>query len=181
MRVDGKDQGAFVAPDVQQQVSADFRLAMRRHAAGVCVVSVGEGESVNGMTITAATSFSMSPPSILICVNETASVAPLLALGAGFGLTVLGRHQDGIAAAFARRPSGRSRFEHGAWRLGAGRPPRLEDAAANLACTVVEVVAYGSHVAIIGRVDDVHLGAECPSLVYRDGQYDVDRAAVAPA
>ena len=34
---------------------------MRRHAAGVCVITLGTGEEVNGMAATAVTSFSMDP------------------------------------------------------------------------------------------------------------------------
>lgn len=172
--MDGKTQTGVAEAHEPAELSADFRLAMRRHAASVCLVTIGQGQAMNGMTITAATSFSMEPPSVLICVNKAASLTPQLVLGAGFGLTILGRHQDWIASAFARSPGGRARFDHGAWRLDE-RLPWLEDAASNLHCTVVEAVAYGSHVAVIGRVDWVRLGEACPSLVYRDGTYDIGR------
>ena len=42
--------------------AASFKTAMRRHAAGVCIISTGTGYEVNGMAVTAATSFSLAPP-----------------------------------------------------------------------------------------------------------------------
>jgi flavin reductase len=155
----------------EETVRSAFKLAMRWHAANVCIVSAGEDETVNGMAITAATSFSMDPPSVMLCLNEAASLTADLALESRFGLAILGRGHEPVAAAFSRKPSGPSRFAHGDWTHGAGLPPRLADAVANLSCTVVRRMSYGSHVAIIGRVEDVHLGPEGPSLIYRAGQY----------
>ncbi len=144
---------------------------MRRHAASVCIVSVGAGEAVNGMAVTSATSFSMDPPSMLVCINESASIAQDLTEGVAFGLTLLGRGQEAIAAAFSRKPSGRSRFDNGRWRLRTGELPWLQDAPANLACTAVRTVSYGTHRAVIGRVESVHLADAFASLVYLDGVY----------
>jgi len=157
--------------EVSTSVKNDFRMAMRRHAASVCLVTVSGDNALNGMTITAATSFSMDPPAVLICINSSASIAPCLGLGQSFGLTLLAEDQEEIATAFARSPSGPGRFAHGDWALDASSPC-LSGAASNLKCSVVETVAYGSHRAIIGRVDEVQLGTEVLGLVYRDGRYD---------
>lgn len=150
---------------------ADFRASMRRHASGVCIVTTGCGDAVNGMAVTAATSFSMEPPSVLVCVNRSASISERLTEGARFGLTVLGRQHEAVAAAFSRKPSGRPRFDGAPWRLPSGDTPWLEDAPANLACTVAGRLAYGTHLALIGAVIGVRLGPDAPSLVYRDGRY----------
>ena len=149
-----------------------FRQAMRRHAAGVCVISAGRGENVNGMAATAVTSFSMDPPSLLICVNEAASIASQLGEGSAFGVTILGRDHEFIAAAFSRKPSGRARFAHGAWQLEAAAPPWLSNAPANMSCVVARTMTYGTHLALIGHVVSVRIGPDAPSLIYRDGQYD---------
>ena len=148
-----------------------FRTAMRRHAASVCIISIGAGEDVNGMAATAATSFSMEPPSMLVCINESASIAQHLQEGVAFGLTLLGCGQESVAAAFSRKPSGRPRFDHGRWRLELGKLPWLEDAPANLALVVVRTVAYGTHRAVLGRVEGMHLSEASASLIYRDGVY----------
>ncbi len=124
------------------------------------------------MAVTAASSFSMDPPSVLVSVNRSASIHSDLGIGRHFGLTVLGRQHEAVASAFSRKPSGRTRFDHGRWRLEADTPPWLEDAPANLVCFVERSLAYGTHTALVGRVQHVRLGPDEPSLIYRDGRYD---------
>lgn len=157
--------------DKTSGVHDNFRSAMRRHAASVCVVTVPGDEDLNGMTITAATSFSMDPPAVLICVNKAASVTSRLQLEQQFGLTLLAGDQEDIAAAFAKSPSGPQRFAHGEW-LQTQTSPCLVGAASNLSCTVVETIAYGSHVAVIGSVDEVQIGSTGQGLLYCDGIYE---------
>lgn len=144
---------------------------MRLHAASVCIISVGEGEAVNGMAATAVCSFSMEPPSLLICVNKSASISGELSTGTLFGVTLLGRQHERIAAAFSRKPSGRLRYKHGNWRLESGAPPWLADAPANLSCTLERSLTFGTHHALIGRVVQVRIGPAVSGLIYRDGKY----------
>lgn len=160
-------------PDTIEGAGASFQGAMRRHAAGVCIISTGQGEDVNGMVITAATSFSFDPPSVLVCINQSASIASRLDLGASFSLAVLGRQHELVAAGFCRKPSGRARFSHGDWSLEPDELPWLADAPANVACTVERTLSYGSHTAVIGAVRSARLGPDQPSLIYRDGRYDL--------
>ena len=148
-----------------------FRRAMRLHAASVCILTVGSGEDVNGMAATAVTSFSMSPPALLACVNKTASIASLLSIGFPFGVTLLGRSHQDVAATFSRKPIGSPRFSDMRWVLAEGRLPTLKDAVANLACVVERSWCYGTHNAVVGRVTDVVIGTQGEGLIYRDGVY----------
>ncbi len=151
--------------------AAVFRTAMRRHAAGVCIVSVGTGQAIAGMTVSSATAFSLEPPAVLFCVNLTASLVPQLGCGQPFSLSVLGRHHQAVARAFSSKPSGRERFETGQWSLDETGTPWLEDAPANICGRVVHTLAYGTHIAVIGSVDRIGLGGDAPSLLYRDGNF----------
>lgn len=157
--------------EVASDVAMEFRAAMRLHAAGVCIISCGDGEAVNGMAATAVTSFSLDPPSILVCVNESASIASELSKGTLFGISILGRHHEPVAAAFSRKPSGRPRFDSGDWKFEERSPPWLRDAPANLLCVLEHSLTYGTHRALIGRVASVRIGPFASSLVYRDGAY----------
>lgn len=166
--------GAAAAPSALQ---ASALAALRRHAAGVCVLTGGAGEEVNGMVVTAATSFSMEPPSVLVCVNRSASVSALVEGSGAFGLTLLAREHEAVASAFSRKPSGRPRFATGDWRFEPDRTPWLADAPANLWCRVERSLAYATHTAFVGRIEAVRLGPDRPSLVYRDGVYATAVAA----
>ena len=170
-QADGTTLEAAAPGIADAALSLDFRNSMRRHASGVCIVTAGQGEAVNGMAVTAASSFSMDPPSVLVCLNQSASIFSQLGEGASFGLTLLHRGHEAVTAAFSRKPSGRARFDHGPWRLEPGQPPWLEDAPANLGCVVEGTFSYGTHTAVIGRVRQVRLGPDAPSLTYRDGRY----------
>ena len=144
---------------------------MRRHAAGVCIITMGTGEEVNGMAATAVTSFSMEPPALLVCVNREASLAQEMKVGARFGVTLLGRRHEEVVAVFSRKPSGRARFVDDAWCFDPQGSPWLTDAVANLTCEAEVSVAYASHLAVIGTVRSGHVGPEGPSLIYRDGAF----------
>lgn len=146
-----------------------FKEAMRRHAAGVCIITIGEGEAVNGMAATAVTSFSMDPPALLVCVNTEASIAQALKPGARFGVTVLGRRHEDVVSIFSKKPSGRARFADDRWRFETQECPWLEDAVANLVCEVKVTVTYATHQAVVGAVLGGRIGPDSPSLVYRDG------------
>ena len=165
----GAPQGA--SPPPIDGPDAAFKEAMRRHAAGVCILTVGEGEAVNGMAATAVTSFSMDPPSLLACVNREASIAQVLKPGARFGVTVLGRRHEEVVARFSRKPTGRARFDDDQWRFEDDAPPWLADAVANLSCEVQMGFDYATHRAIIANVTGAHLGPQGPSLIYRDGAF----------
>ena len=145
---------------------------MRRHPGGVCVLSLGYGASANGMAVTSATSFSLEPPAVFVCVNMAASVCASLVEGADFCLTVFGGQHEGIARAFSRKPSGLARFGCGRWRVEPAAPPWLEDAPANLECHLVARLVFGSHVGVLGAVRDVRLGPSSTGLVYHEGVYN---------
>lgn len=146
-----------------------LRTAMRRHAAGVCILTTGAGEAVNGMAVTAVCSFSLDPPSMLVCVNRSASVVRDVEVGGRFGLSLLARGHEPVVEHFGRQPSGRGRFCDPSWRLEPGELPRLDGAPANLGCRLERTLEYGTHLAWIGRLEAVRLGPDAPSLVYRDG------------
>ena len=67
--------------------------------------------------------------------------------------------------------SGRARFDHASWRFAAQTPPRLDGAPVNMICVAEALLDYGTHKAVIGRVQDVVLGSDSQSLIYRDGSF----------
>ena len=50
-------------------LAADFRLAMRRTAAGVAVVTTRRNDVPAGVTVSSFMSLSFAPPSVLVCLN----------------------------------------------------------------------------------------------------------------
>ena len=160
---------AFSAPN--PDAGEDFRLAMRRMAAGVAIVTCSKGEEWLGLTATSVTSLSMDPPSLLVCVNRSASIRAALAPGVAFTVNLLDRRHTAVSDAFGGRVVAAERFGIGEWSPCDRGVPRLCDAIAAIRCEVEQEVEYGTHTIIIGRVLDTQLSDEPTPLVYVNGTY----------
>jgi flavin reductase (DIM6/NTAB) family NADH-FMN oxidoreductase RutF len=143
---------------------------MRRVASTVNVITVCVGGEPMGVTATAMSSLSLDPPSLLICINRTASLHSPLEDVSHFCVNVLHRSQVEIAKMFADRSRLASRFASG-WHVDCDRPPRLADPQAALLCRRVHHHAYGTHSIFIGEVEEVAVRGDVDPLVYVDGRY----------
>lgn len=151
-----------------------FRAAMRQLASGVCLVTHCVGGAPAGMTATAVASLSLDPPTLIVCVNRAASTYAGLALGAAFGVSVLGADHREFAERFAGRTGeeGAERFREGRWRMSPNGAPLLRDALAAFACEVDAIVERNTHAIVIGRVKDVAAVSSGGALVYWRGGYE---------
>jgi flavin reductase (DIM6/NTAB) family NADH-FMN oxidoreductase RutF len=151
-------------------VAAEFKRAMRRLASTVTIISTADiNGNRYGMAATAVNSVSMDPPSLLVCINQSASIhAPLTGRGA-FCVNVLGTEHEDLVSAFSGRLAGAERFTVGDWRDDARGIPYLEDAQCNLVCDIERMVPFGTHSIIIGRVNAVRVAEGIAPLIYTDG------------
>lgn len=152
-------------------VLRDFRLAMRRLASTVTILSTRVGAERHGITATAVVSLSFDPPSLLVCVNRSASVHRPIVQSGYFCVNPLREVHAPIARAFAGTLNVRTRFSAGDWAEGCCGLPYLKDAQANVFCRLDACTAYGTHSIFIGRVLEVRVAEEVMPLVYRDGAY----------
>src|SRR5690242_7435396 len=146
-----------------------FRQAMRRVASTVNVISICVDGQPMGITATAVSSISLDPPSLLVCINRTASVHAPMGGMSHFRVNVLHRDQEGIAAMFADRAQHALRFLSG-WDLECSAP-RLLDAQASILCRRTDHHQFGTHSIFIGVVEEVFTRTEIDPLVYLDGRY----------
>ncbi|MCP8937953.1 flavin reductase family protein [Alsobacter sp. SYSU M60028] len=155
--------------------AAAFKLGMRSLVGAVTVVAVqGHQGTVAGLTATAVCSLSADPPSLLVCVNRSAALAPALAVDAEFSVNVLTEDQEDVAQAFGgQKPvKGAGRFVYGQWSRSEHDVPVLHGARVSFECVVGQVMDYGSHHIVVGRVIDVHPGRrDAKPLLYGDGRY----------
>lgn len=156
-----------------QQLGGEFRKAMRRLTSAVSVISTIHDEARHGITVTSVTSVSMSPPSILFCVNRAASLHNPLVCAGRFCINILHAHQIEIADAFSGRISGADRFMVGEWASAENGLPYLLPAQANIFCDTDAISSYGTHSIVIGKVHEVLVRGQVAPLLYQDGQYTV--------
>jgi flavin reductase len=135
---------------IVNELSDQFRHAMRAFAATVNVITCESAEGACGMTVTAVTSLSADPPSLLACIN------------------VLSRDQAVQTEIFASRRRAAERFVAGDWVLGE-LAPYLKSAQANIFCRVVQTVHYATHAIFIGEVQKIRRADGIDPLIYVDG------------
>jgi flavin reductase (DIM6/NTAB) family NADH-FMN oxidoreductase RutF len=144
--------------------------ALRRFAKSVAIITTRWNEQRYAMAATAVVGLSLDPPSLLVCVNKTASLSKPLVAGARFAVNLLGKDHAALPVCCSAPQHGEDRFKMGDWREWE-TVPILEDAQASFVCTPDSVIPYGTHYVVIGKVDSVRESGPVEPLVYVDHIY----------
>ncbi|NLH79295.1 MAG: flavin reductase [Phyllobacteriaceae bacterium] len=148
---------------------------MSRIVGAVHVIATDGPAGPGGATMTAVTSVTDAPPTVLVCLNRSGRLNAILRANGVFSVNTLVAGDEALAGVFAGvggldHPE---RFTHGQWTHGATGAPLLEGARATLDCRISECVDVGSHTVFFGVVEAVALGEARPALVYVDRGYRV--------
>ncbi len=158
----------------ENQIIGDaFRAAMRRFPATVTVITSQAPDSKldHGMTVTAVTSVSMDPPSLLVCLNNRTWLHEILMRRADFIVNVLGREHGAISDAFSGKTPPPDRFKTGDWRRHDSGIQMLGPAHANIVCRCAAAIPFGTHTIFIGEVVDTLIGETSDPLLYENARY----------
>lgn len=149
-----------------------FFAAMRRFASSVCVVTTNGVGGQIGVTVSAMTSVSADPPTVLVCVKADNLAAEAIRANKVFCVNILRESQGRISDVFAGRSPEMNddRFACASWKELSTGSPILCGCAASLDCGLIREDIVGSHSIFIGRVIDTMIG-EKNSLVYYDQGY----------
>lgn len=169
-----------VAPSpAGDELEPRFRQAFRRQAGGVAVITYLDGaRRPCGVTATAVSSVSASPPRLLVCLHRASRSRDEIVHAGRFGVNMLALPQREIAD-HCSRPGG-DKVLPPAWLLADAAPratPVLEAALTHCECAVGPIYEVETHSIVIGRVEDIWLGRLDEPLVYFDGTYStLDRS-----
>ncbi len=176
--------GQTTPPETQNASAhrAAFIAAMRSVAASVTVVTTDGPGGRQGATVSAFTSVSADPPTVLVCLRQGSRIAQAVDQNARFCVNVLPQGNQAIANRFAGLDDARisDRFSGIECYGDPGTPPAL-DGATVFSCEVAQTSLVGSHLVVMGTVQMVRAGHGAP-LTYLDGAYhrvvphDVPRA-----
>jgi flavin reductase (DIM6/NTAB) family NADH-FMN oxidoreductase RutF len=122
------------------------------------------------MTATSVSALSMAPPSMLVCVNQSAAFHRALNQSSDFAINVLGRAQVAISRLCGGGASGEGRFANGCWDTRAAAPV-LVDAQAAIVCRKDKELDYGTHTIFMGPILSIAMNGDVDPLIYVDGQY----------
>lgn len=148
-----------------------FKKALQNWASGVTVVTTKTDRfGCQGMTATAFSSVSASPPLVLVCLNKSADTVDGIKESQCFAVNILNSDQQEVSNSFAGGSTQEERFKSVIWSEAATGAPILDSSLASLDCRVVNQVFAGSHWVIIGEVHDAICRSGEP-LLYYQGAY----------
>ena len=153
-----------------EPIKKEFLQAMRGITSTVTVVSAKNGENKQAMTATSVASLSIDPPSMLVCVNQEASIHEVMEEGLGFCINILSLGQENLADICSIKEKEEQRFLEGNWSE-LENIPYNSDSQSNLFCNCVQVIQHKTHTIYVGEVAKVFNKNTFDPLLYKDGNY----------
>ena len=157
--------------DNENELREEFLAGMRYVANSVTVVTTDGKAGIAGATVSAFSSVSADPPTVLVCLNAVSTTLDFIKENEDFCVNVLPEGAKHIAERFAGFHDSElsDRFESIDLTTSNGPSPVISGATAFI-CKLENVVPSGSHVICIGRVVETHAGNFTP-LIYMDRKF----------
>ncbi|MCY1500915.1 Flavin-dependent monooxygenase, reductase subunit HsaB [compost metagenome] len=137
-------------------LTQEFREAMGRFAGAVNAITSFEGDKPVGLIATAVCSLSAEPPSVIVCINKSASAHDAILNNGYFGVNLLSPLQAHVVDRFTKS-KGAERFSESDWDLEDFAVPILKDAPAGMVCKVGNCFDGFSHTIFVGIIESINL------------------------
>ncbi|MBH0086720.1 flavin reductase [Psychrobacter sp. SCQQ22] len=155
--------------------ATDFRDAMSLLTTAVSVVTTEGPSGLHGFTASAVCSVTDTPPTLLVCMNQTSRSHGYFIENKILSVNVLGAQHEQISNTFASKLHSAERFEYGAWTQLQTGAPVLEDALVSFDCEIEHIQEVGTHSVFMCRVvaikQSAQRGVREKSLVYFNRAY----------
>lgn len=148
-----------------------FRDAMACVGAAVNIITTDGPAGRAGFTASAVCSVTDSPPTLLVCLNRSASVWPVFSQNQALCVNTLTAGQEALSNIFGGKTAMVERFSAANWQQGETGCPRLVDALASFDCRVSQVVSVGTHDILFCEIIDITRHATPEGLVWFDRRY----------
>lgn len=150
-------------------ISDAYRGGMRQLADGVCLITSSGNQQLGGMIATAVTSVSAEPPTLLVCINRSASMFDMIEKRGYFCVNVLASEALPLVDMFSHSARRDERFASGDWQRDAQGSPVATEALVAFSCQLVKTVDWHTHSIFLGEVIEVvHPNPDAQPLVYHD-------------
>jgi flavin reductase (DIM6/NTAB) family NADH-FMN oxidoreductase RutF len=150
--------------------NVDLRNIMRYFASAVTVVtSALDSGELFGLTVSAFTSVSLSPPLVLICIRNESTAISLFEQSKKYCVNVLAEDQQPIAEKFSLQGEA-GRFQKLDYHFGIGGSPIIEGCIGYVDCKIVQSIPVGDHTLFIAEALDIKQQKK-PPLLYIDRHY----------
>lgn len=122
---------------------ASFRDAMAHVGAAVNIITTDGPAGRAGFTASAVCSVTDTPPTLLVCLNRSASVWPVFSEHHTLCVNTLAAGQEALSTLFGGKTAMDERFAAADWQTGATGCPRLEAALVALTAASTSASASG--------------------------------------
>lgn len=147
---------------------ADFKRALGQFASGVAVVTTrGTVGEPRGLTVNSFCSVSLTPPLVLVCIDNRSDIHADFRSCGVFAVSVLAEDQEDVSQRFATQGNEKFTGADPVGRLGVVLVP---GALAHIECRTAAVHPAGDHRIYIGEVEELTVRPGRP-LLYHSGRY----------
>lgn len=147
-----------------------FLTAMRQVASTVTVVTTDGTAGPAGATVSAFTSLSADPPSVLVCLRADSRIARSVLANRAFCVNVLPEDAVGMARAFAGPSPDDPADRFRGLDITSGTHGPLLARATSFSCDLTEHMLHNTHAICIGAVRALSVAEEKP-LTYLSGDF----------
>ena len=154
--------------DVDQKA---FREGMSNLGAAVNVITTYGPAGVAGFTASAVCSVTDTPPTLLVCLNRSASVFKTFKENKVLCVNTLASHQMALSNVFGGKTPMPERFAAGQWETLATQAPVLQDALISFDCEIVQSMSVGSHEVLFCQVKAIQHNQGLNALMYFNRAY----------
>lgn len=147
----------------------EFIQAMRPVAHSVTVVTTDGAAGRHGATVSAFSSVSADPPTILVCLNAKSRIGELVKANGTFTVNVLPEGSEAIAKRFAGMDDAKLTDRFDGINITDAAVPEIVGSTV-FRCQLEQIILSGSHAIAIGLVDASTCAGK-PTLIYCDGDY----------
>ena len=148
-----------------------FRQGMSQLAAAVNVITTDGTAGQAGFTASAVCSVTDTPPTLLVCLNRSASVYDTFKENGVLCVNTLQASQQHLSNVFGGKTPMAERFAQGQWGTLVTQAPVLDDALVSFDCEVVQSVAMGSHDVLFCQVKAIRQQDQQNALLYFNRSY----------
>lgn len=148
-----------------------FKNGMSNLGAAVNVITTQGPAGQAGFTASAVCSVTDSPPTLLVCLNRSASVFETFKSNQVLCVNTLAAHQTELSNTFGGKTPMQERFAKATWSTLLTQAPVLDDALVSFDCVVVQSMSVGSHDVLICEVKAMKQNQGLNALMYFNRAY----------
>lgn len=145
------------------------KKALRMISYGMYIVTAKSEEEFAGSTVTWLSQASMTPPLVMMALEDESHTFKAVETSGAFVVNMLGTGQKDIAQRFFKHPHVENEKMHGIpFKSGVTGAPVLLDLPAYVECKVTDIVKRGDHFVVVGEVIEAGVNNDLAPLALKD-------------